>query len=134
MLVLRHNDRKIKMFPDRLISDNLKKIFLNIVEIGKFNENDYKALSMEESQLFDDIITTSKMDTNDIFYKHRKYNADLVNDSINRMLILKGEILAGNDSKEVLREFKVQLLTLLKHNIINQKTYADLLAEIIMII
>jgi hypothetical protein len=129
---IRLNKQKIKQFPDQMISNLLKSMFLDIINIGKFSEDSYTQLSEPESTLFDDIITASKVDGQ--MYKHDKYYSKIVNDDINRFNIIKGEILIGNDSKELLKELRILILRLLKYDVLDKRVFNELMLDILLLL
>jgi hypothetical protein len=129
---LRLNKKTIKQFPDQMISNLLKSMFLDIINIGKFSEDAYSELSEEESTLFDDILTSSKLDSQ--MYKHDKYYSKIVNDDINRFNIIKGEILIGNDSKELLKELRILILRLLKYDVLDKRVFHELMLNILLLL
>ena len=122
-------------FKQHLISSKLKTLISDIIYEKKFNENDYQHLDDEEKKIFDDLLTLSKLDTSDSLklYNHRKYNSDEIDRDVKRFNILRGEILAGNDSKEVVKEIKALLFKLLNEKVISQRDYTSLVYRLLLL-
>jgi hypothetical protein len=131
---IRYYSNRVKQFPDQMISNKLKDMLFDIINIGKFSESDYSELNESEATLFDDLLSSSKLDSNEMMYKHNKYYSKLVNDDINRFNIIKGEILIGNDSKELIKELRILIIRLLKYNILDKRVFHDLMLDILMIL
>lgn len=134
MLKIRRNKKTVKLFKDTIVSDQLRDIFLNICSFNKFSENDYSNLSESEKQLFDDILTKAKLDPTSMLYKHKKYNDVEKNELINRFNVLKGEILAGNDNYDILKELKKVIIRLMHMGVMDQNSVNAILNEILYVL
>jgi hypothetical protein len=113
----------------------LKTLISDIIYEKKVNENDYQNLDDEEKKIFDDLLTLSKMDKSDSLklYNHKKYNSDEIDRDIKCFNILRGEILAGNDSKEAVKEIKALLFKLLNEKVISQRDYSSLVYRLLLL-
>jgi hypothetical protein len=58
-------------------------------------------------------------------------NKDKLQKEMNRFEILKGEILAGNDNKEMVKEFKVMLLIFMNENRIPRRQGQEILTDLV---
>jgi hypothetical protein len=112
----------ISGFPRTMISSRLRKILNDIVFEDKFLEEDYRDLDEAEQKLFDDLITFCKMDKKDSvkLYKHKKYSDKDRDEMIKRFNILKGELLAGNDNPNIVKELKVLVLKMYHEKVISK--------------
>lgn len=131
MLRIRHNKKRVPLFTDTIISNDLKDIFLSIIEFNKFSEDSYNSLSEQDKILLDDILTKSNIEYNSVLYKHKKYNDNDVSESINQFKILKGEILAGNDNIQLLKDLKKVIFKLMNYNILDRSTVNQLMLDIL---
>lgn len=115
----------ISNFPKTLISSSLQKILNNIVYEDSFDEDDYDNLDEVEQKLFDDLITRCRIDrkNNVALYNHKKYNSDKRDNDVKRFNLLKGEILAGNDNPELVKELKGLVFKLMCENVLTRHEY-----------
>jgi hypothetical protein len=88
------------------------------------NDNDYKHLSDEELQYLHRVSKESDLDHR---IKIPTPSKDQEERDIHKFTVLKGEIMAGNDSKEALKEFKSLLIKLSKRDLINKQDASDIL-------
>jgi hypothetical protein len=134
-LMLRHKSGSSTPFTRKpiLISPKLQSIFKNIIYTDHsnrlhkphFNEEDYNKLSDAEKKLFDDLLIYAKLDKlNGIdFYKHKKYNDDQNEKDIERYKVLVGQIGAGNNNMEIVKELKALIFRMADAGIINTRDY-----------
>ena len=122
------------IYPRHIISDQLKKIILELVDDKKFSEDSYKNLEKKEQEIFDDLIQFTKLDyiSNRLFREHKHYNADNNKKVIERFNLLKGQIIAGNDNPQILKEIKKHLLYLKMNNLVDKKDVDDILYYLII--
>jgi|WetSurMetagenome_2_1015567.scaffolds.fasta_scaffold307130_2 hypothetical protein len=130
-LAIRSRGKKyIRSKPAIPISDNLKKIILDIIFHKKFDQKDYHKLTESEQKVFDDLCQYARKYDNGIAmmnthsYKNKR-------EMFARFEILKDTILAGNDSKEVIRQLRSILLEMRQKRYITKQQFEDLLVEII---
>jgi len=113
---------QIPHFPKVMISSRFRKIVNDIVYEDKFEEEDYMNLDEQEQKLFDDLITFCKMDKRDNvkIYKHKKYTDKDRDETIKRFNVIKGELLAGNDNPNVVKELKLLMMKMYNEKIISK--------------
>ena len=113
---------QIPHFPKVMISSRFRKIINDIVYEDKFEEEDYMNLDEQEQKLFDDLITFCKMDKRDNvkIYKHKKYTDKDRDETIKRFNVIKGELLAGNDNPNVVKELKLLMMKMYNEKIISK--------------
>jgi hypothetical protein len=89
---------------------------------------------------FDDLNDLSADDKNQLHHITKKCeinvsvptpNKDKLQKEMNRFEILKGEILAGNDNKEMVKEFKVMLLIFMNENRIPRRQGQEILTDLV---
>ena len=125
----------IRPFPKQLISTTLRNIIVQIIYEKKFSEEEYETLDDSEKKLFDDLITFAKLDKceNIKYFKHKRYNDEERNADIKRFNILRGELVAGNDSKEIVKELKKLLYKLLDQKVIQMRDYNHLIHRLLLL-
>ena len=125
----------IRQFPKQLVSTTFRSLIVQIIYEKKFSEEDYEALDSSEKRLFDDLITFAKLDKveNIKFFKHKRYNDDERNADIKRFNILRGELTAGNDSQEIVKELKKLLYKLLDQKVIQLRDYNHLIHRLLLL-
>jgi hypothetical protein len=141
-LLLRHVSGPPTAFTKSpiLISSKLQQILKNIIyacnkHAGprinsqyrrlQFNEAKYQELSDDEKRLFDDLLTFSKLDRQNgvEFYKHKKYNDADNEKDIERYKVLTGQIGAGNNNADIVKELKSLLFKMASNGTINKRDY-----------
>jgi len=89
---------------------------------------------------FDDLNDLSADDKNHLHHITKKCdinvsvptpNKDKLQQEMNKFDILKGEILAGNDNKEMVKEFKVMLLRFMNENRIPRRQGQEILTDLV---
>jgi hypothetical protein len=136
-LCLRYpSGNQIPGFPKTMITSKLRKIINDIVYEDKFQEEDYMNLDEDEQKLFDDLITFCKMDKKDNvkLYKHKKYSDKNRDETIKRFNVIKGEIMAGNDNPNVVKELKLLMLKMYNEKIISKSELNRIMYQLHMTI
>jgi hypothetical protein len=115
------------------ISSDLKGILYDIIYEKKFCEDDYQILDEDEKKIFDDLLYISKAEkmTDIPFYKHKKYNEQNRNELVKRYKLVSGQILAGNNNPDIIKELKMILINMLDKKIISQRDYNKMLNLIV---
>lgn len=134
MLKIRKNNKKVQLFQDVIVSDKLRDIFINICETNKFNESDYDLLDDNEKKLFDDILNKANIESGSFLFRHKRYNDAEKNELINKYNILKGEILAGNDNYQILKELKTVIIRLMHLSVLDRHSVNSILNEILYVL
>lgn len=126
----------IPTFPKLLISSVLRKILNDILFEKRFEEDDYEELDEHEKKVFDDLLTMCKADKKDcvLLYKHKKYTDKQRDADIKRFNILKGELIAGNDNPEIIKELKSLLFRMMSEKTISRAEYNKILEKIFTLI
>ncbi len=112
----------ISNFPKVMISSQFRRIINDIIYENKFSEEEYMNLDESEQKLFDDLVTFCKLDKRDSIkmYKHKKYSDKDRDETIKRFNILKGEIFAGNDNPNIIKELKLLMMKMFNEKIISK--------------
>jgi hypothetical protein len=110
----------------QLVTEPIKTILLDYKDLSKFNINAYNNLKPDEKKIMDHLLKTSGMDDT---LGIRITDSEL-NDLIDRYELLRGQILAGNDAKEVRKEIKTVVLKLVRLGKLPLRKSYDLLLEL----
>ena len=102
----------ISGIPTLAISPVLGGIIKKMVGGALPSYNEMSSLSPDEQNTLYKIFKMSQVDNADLLPAPNKTKEE---EEMNRFQILKGQVLAGNDSKELIKEFKVMLLKFI-HN------------------
>jgi hypothetical protein len=132
--ILTVNSKTGKSLPrlkSKAISKQLTEIFKNIVK-GKDITNDMTSeLTEEDIDTFYNVLNEchllSKYDT------PTSQNLNSVEKDLNRFMLLKGQILAGQNNEAVVKEFKVLLLKYMKKGQIPRSQAQEILEELLML-
>lgn len=98
---------KLGKYPDKQLSSSLTKIMRRILEDRMPDEYDYNEMEMEDQNFLYDLSKDAKINDR-LNIPTPKLCKD--GEELNRFEILKGEIQAGNDNREMVKEFKQMLL------------------------
>ena len=128
---LRYNDKSYVKGKgmNRAITTDLKKIIQDVIEKNKYEITDYNKLEDAEKEYLDQLFDFCK-----IGILSHKYQNDKENDKdIKRFNLLKSSILSGNDSRELLKEFKLLLFKLKSKNLISTHHFNYLCMQLVML-
>ena len=106
-----------------VISDDLKSLISEILHTGEINIDLQKDLSLDDTLLFEKLLKVSKL-TDTLNYKRQSNNLD---DIINRFEVLRGGLIAGNQSLELKKELQEIITILIKYNKINENKGFELI-------
>lgn len=119
---------QIAKLPAYKMSPNLSKVIRKITGGGLPNNDDFKDLTNEEKQylskLSKEADLTSKIEI-------PAPSKDEEEQDIHQFNVLKGEIMAGNDSKEAIKKFKLLLVKLSNKRILDKNDVADILQTLV---
>jgi hypothetical protein len=127
-------------FPKKKITSDLKTIIQRIIFERQFEEEDYENLSEEEQKLFDDLLDlcsinrTKKSEFTDIVYKHKRHSDKIRDQDIKRFDLLKGQILAGNNNPDILKELKLLLLKMKDKKFISNSDFNRTIYDLMIIL
>lgn len=123
----------VKEFPKVAISSDFISLLYDILENQKFNAQEYEGLEGYEKELFDKLITFCKIPRSEVqnLTRHKKITDKSRDQDIKRFNLLKGELLAGNDSNEVVKELKSLLIKLNGQKVITRSDYNTLMSNLV---
>ena len=112
-----------------VITNDVRDLLLDYKDHGKFNLSLYNKLVGNNKTIMDKLLKSSGMDD----HLHIRINNDDMNQLLERYDLLRGGILAGNDSVEVRKELKNIVLQLVKMGKLPFKKSYDLLLELALL-
>jgi len=98
------------------ITNTLKALIIDILDTQKINEVLQKKLEPDEMDLFELVMMKSGLDTQ-LNYKRQKMTED---DYVNRFDLLRGLLLAGNNSK-IMKDQLIEVIKILNSTEYNKK-------------
>ena len=124
----RDKGSSIKTIPARMISPHLGSIMKKIIGGGMPSYDDLNKLTDDEKQYLHKVTQES-----DIFDKLSipTPSKDKEEQDAHQFNVLKGEIMAGNNSKEVISKFKLLVLKLSKQGILPKNQVQEILEELL---
>jgi len=121
----RKNGVNIPNLKTQRVSVDLAKVIRKLVNNGTPSFNDLSALSREDKNLYGDILKKCHIPSGEGIEVPRENSEDL-----NRFEIMKGEILSGNDSTVLIKEFKVMIIKLIHQGRLPKSQGKELLMDL----
>lgn len=109
------------------VSDLFKRVFVEALENGSLNRDDFNKLNDEEQQYLWYVCKKCKVEDKIGFPSNFTYDDAK---EIERFNLVRGQILAGNNDPELLREMKTLVLKMIAEDKIRKRTVTDLLYEL----
>jgi hypothetical protein len=127
LMIKRHTGQSINDIRSKRISNNMRNVFKKISggEIPSFN--DYEKLDDDEREYLQFVARRSNLLDKLNVPAPKK---DKTEQLINQFEIMRGQIMAGNDSQELLRKFKQIILEMSERKLIPRSQMLELLTEI----
>ena len=124
----RINGGNIAEIPSVKISKNLKEVFKKMVGGGAVTYSDISKLSDPEKAYLHKISQKSNiLDKFDIPAPSK----DTEEKDIHNFEVMRGEIMAGNDSKELIKKFKIHIMKLSKNGTLPKKEVTEILTDLL---
>ena len=128
LAIKRPSGNGIAEFPSQRISNNFRKVVKTMIGGGNPSFSDLEVLSEPERLYLHKL--ASKADIVDKFNiptpSKTKYEQD-----IHEFEVMKGEIMSGNDSKELIKKFKLHILKLSKLGALPKAEVHDILETLV---
>ena len=118
----------LPLFPSKKLSPHMTQVIKTIVGNGMPSYTDIDKLSDEEKNFLHQIAHKSNID--DIL-SIPSPSKDKIEKDINQFEIMKGEIMAGNDSKELIKKFKILILRLSKTGTLPKNQVSEIMTELL---
>lgn len=109
--------------PSKKVSNNLKNIITTISGGGIPKHNDINGLDDEEKEYLSKLVKNSKIDRLDVPTPSKDNKEKLQHE----FEVLKGQIMAGNDNKDLVREFKLLIRKLSKMKLLPANDVNDMI-------
>lgn len=116
--------------PTRRVSDKFKNVVNTIVGGGIPKFNDLNGLDEDEKNYLHKLIKKSNLEERLSVPAPSK---DQDEKDIHNFEIMKGQIMSGNDSKDLVKRFKLLLLKLSKKNLLPKHQVQELLEDLVML-
>jgi hypothetical protein len=124
----RKSNTNIPDMPSKRISRKLQKIIKHISGGGMPDFNDINNLENGEKDYLHKLITKSNLQERLSVPAPSK---DQEEKDFHQFEVMKGEIMSGNDSKELVKKFKILILKLSKQNILPKNEVQELLQDLL---
>lgn len=112
------------------ITDDYKDFIIDTLDNGRPNERLLNKLPEEEQRHFEKVVTgAGLLDT----FKLKKNISKEQSEEANRFNLLRGEILAGNNSEKVVKELRALIVRFMNDGRIHKKQGLDMLMELSVI-
>lgn len=128
LTVRRKSNTNIPDMPSKRISRKLQKIIKHISGGGIPDYNDLNNLEDGEKDYLHKLISKSNMNERLSVPAPSK---DLEEKDFHMFEVMKGEIMSGNDSKDLVKKFKILILKLSKQNILPKNEVQELLQDLL---
>jgi len=129
ILSIRRNTRsKIKGMGNKHISEPMKRIIKNFIGGSVPSYNDLSSLDNEEKEYLNKIVEHSDLKDRLSVPAPSK---DQREKDFHSFEVMKGEILAGNDSKELIKKFKLLMIKLSRQNLLPKSEVQELMEELV---
>ena len=120
----------IKEYPSSKVSTKLGKVIKVIVGGGVPSYKDLEDLSEEEKNYLSKVAKKAQIDDKLSIPSPSK---DKQEKDIHQFEVMKGEIMSGNDSKDMIKEFKVLILRLSKTGALPKRDVMEIMTELIQL-
>ena len=124
----RQSNTNIPDMPSKRISRKLQKIIKHISGGGVPDYNDLNSLEDGEKDYLHKLISKSNLTDRLSVPAPSK---DQEEKDFHQFEVMKGEIMSGNDSKELVKKFKVLILKLSKQNVLPKNEVQELLEDLL---
>jgi hypothetical protein len=118
----------VPLFGSHRVSSGMGIVLRKMTGGGNPTFDELNSLTEEERNYLNKIARVSKID--------EKFNIPAPNKKedekdVNQFEIMRGEIMAGNDSSELVKKFKILIMKLAKNGLLPQREAKDLLYELV---
>ena len=126
----RSNKTNYNDLPSKRISNKLKGIINTIVGGGNPNYNDLSSLDESEKEYLYKICKKSNLIDRLTIPAPSK---DKEEKDIHEFEVMKGQIMSGNDSKELVKKFKIHIMKMAKQGLLPRNEVNDILEQLVLL-
>lgn len=121
------NGGKINKYPTKELSSNLTKVMRRILDDRMPDEYDFNEMDLEDQNFLYDLTKDAKINER-LNIPTPKLSKE--GEEMNKFEILKGQIQAGNDNREMVKEFKTMLLKLSNEGRVKKADAREILMDL----
>lgn len=122
---------QVKDIPSQTISQEFTELLKYIIKNKRVDYKLYNSLSKKETQIFHKLINKARLDQ---YLGFEGYTNDEEDKQMKRFELLRGEVLAGNNNREVLKELRDLIMNFMATNKLRKTEGNQILYEINSII
>lgn len=120
----------VNCIPRVFIGENFKEFMIDLLENGKLNSKLFSGMTEEDQNSFTILCRKAEVDE----ALELKSISDKEQKEMDDFLLLKGQVLSGNNNVDVLRQLKKYILSFMKDGKINRHDGFELLSEIAILV
>ena len=126
--IKRPSGGSLKEYPSQIITTNLRNMIHQVASGKGISSENIKDFSEEELEYFESLSKVSNLNDR-LQIKSEKINK--TEEMINKFQIIKGQIIAGNDNKKMIQEFKLLLMKMSSLNMIPKSQTRELMLDLV---
>jgi len=127
MMIKRHNGQFIPDLKTKRISQNLTNVFKKVAGGSIPSFSDLEKLDDEEREYLNFISKRSNLSSKLEVPSPKKDSEEQL---INKFEIMRGQLIAGNDSKDLVKKFKQIIITMIEKDLLPKGQARDILLEL----
>jgi len=128
LTIRRKNHSNYRDMPSKMISPNLQRVLKSIVGGSVPNYDDVKGLNEEEQNYLHKVLSKSNLADK---FSVPAPSKDKREKDIHSFEVMKGEIMSGNDSKDLVKKFKLLIIKLSREGTLPRNEVNDLLTTLV---
>ena len=114
--------------PTQKISDNLTRVFKEMADGRMPQYHHFEGLGIKEKELLHKVVRHTQFQNMEV----PSPDKEALDKELDRFDILRGEIEAGNDNKEIIKEFKVMLMKFMRQGRIPKAQVNEIMEHLLM--
>lgn len=118
--------KSVGKLPEIGISSDMSRILKRLIDGGNVDSKDFDTLTSRDKEQLQQIAKEAKIADR----IHLNEDLSKTDQDLNRFSLLQGEIFAGNDNVQMLKEFKLLVIKLAKNGHITQRDAQDTLSTL----
>jgi len=118
--------KSIGKMPEISITSDMSRILKRLIDGGDVDTKDFDTLTLRDKEQLQHLAKEARIADR----IHMNEDLTKTDQDINRFTVLQGEIFAGNDNRDLIKEFKMLVIKLAKHGHITQTDAHETLATL----